>query len=212
LFRSGLIPEDKLVTVQREDLVASVIGGTAIKTKAVLKEADGGVLFVDEAYRLVPKSMEKDFGPESLETIMTVMEGGAVTVTSRPSIVFAGYQKEMEDMMIKNRGLKLRFTHTLIFDNYTPVENTKIFKQQCLNIGHRFSESINWKVIEHKVKSFGDLSNENGGFGGRLVASSTQARTSRLTARILNKEEIVAEDLSVITMEDILNGLDILRS
>ena len=61
----GIIKRNHLVEVQRSDLVAKYIGATAQKTEIEIKEAEGGVLFVDEAYRLCSDS-EKDFGKESI--------------------------------------------------------------------------------------------------------------------------------------------------
>ena len=48
----GVATKNKLVEVQRSELVAEHIGGTGPKTMAAINIARGGVLFIDEAYRL----------------------------------------------------------------------------------------------------------------------------------------------------------------
>lgn len=73
LFDLGLIKENKLIEVERKDLIAGYIGQTAIKTSEVLEKAMGGVLFVDEAYSLATES-KNDFGSEAIATIIKTME------------------------------------------------------------------------------------------------------------------------------------------
>ena len=56
LYRSmGLLKKGQLVETDREGLIAEHIGGTAVKTKAVIKRALGGVLFIDEASEIGTK-------------------------------------------------------------------------------------------------------------------------------------------------------------
>ena len=54
LYDIGVLNENKLVEVDRKDLVAEYIGQTAPKTNDVIQNAMGGVLFIDEAYSLTP--------------------------------------------------------------------------------------------------------------------------------------------------------------
>ena len=101
LERPGLTKSAKLVEVQRPDLVASFLGQTASQTKACIERAEGGVLFVDEAYRLKVDS-EKDYGKEALDTLMEAMLRG------NPVMIFAGYPTQMEEIMKLNPGFKRR--------------------------------------------------------------------------------------------------------
>ena len=80
----GIVEKGHLIEVKREDLVAMHIGETAQLTRAKIKEAKGGVLFIDEAYQLMPKDSTRDFGKEAVETIMNALHD------NDPVFIFAG--------------------------------------------------------------------------------------------------------------------------
>lgn len=107
--------------VQRSDLVGQYLGSTTEKTKAKIMEARGGVLFTDEAYRLIPTAGGKDFEREAIEEIMSVMEQGD------PVMIFAGYEKLMEKSLNVNPGLRSRIYRKFIFPDYSPEELGEIF-------------------------------------------------------------------------------------
>ena len=116
-----------MVEVQRTDLVAQYVGGTAIKTKKKIKEADGGILFVDEAYRLSSNSERVDYGKEAIETMMEHMTSNEY---ANPVFVFAGYGKEMKDFLEVNAGLNRRIKNRLLFKSFVPVELAEITKKK----------------------------------------------------------------------------------
>ena len=70
----GLLSKGHLVEVNRSGLVAGYVGHTVLKVKDVVKQAKGGVLFIDEAYALTYKRSENDFGWEAVDTLIKVME------------------------------------------------------------------------------------------------------------------------------------------
>ena len=72
----GVLKRGHLVEVQRGDLVAGHVGQTAIRTREAVERAKGGVLFVDECYRL-SRGAANDFGPEAIDELMAAMEAGA---------------------------------------------------------------------------------------------------------------------------------------
>lgn len=50
----GLTTTKKVIEVQRGELIGQFIGETEKQTKDVIKKSRGGILFVDEGYRLTP--------------------------------------------------------------------------------------------------------------------------------------------------------------
>jgi AAA+ superfamily predicted ATPase len=91
LYGLGLIKENKILEVSKEDLVSPYIGETEVKTKEILQRAKGGVLFVDEAYTLANDSTNQgnDYGKIALEFIMRAMENDRENLV----VIFAGFEK-----------------------------------------------------------------------------------------------------------------------
>ncbi|CAI5511233.1 unnamed protein product [Closterium sp. Naga37s-1] len=118
----GVLPMDKVVEVQRTDLVGEFVGHTGPKTRRKILEAAGGILFVDEAYRLVPqqRSDEKDYGAEALEEIMSVMDSGSVVV------IFAGYAEPMKRVFAVNEGFQRRVSRVFVFDDLSPLDIAQV--------------------------------------------------------------------------------------
>lgn len=117
----GNLEQGKLVECQRASLVAGVIGQTAIKTREVIAAAKGGVLFVDEAYRLAPPGSEKDYGREAVDELMSEMEKGD------PVMIFAGYNDDnMREFVRLNPGIFRRIQRVFEFKPFTVNELAQI--------------------------------------------------------------------------------------
>jgi SpoVK/Ycf46/Vps4 family AAA+-type ATPase len=124
IFQSiGTLPQGQLVEVGREDLVAHYVGQTAPKVVARVKEAMGGVLFLDEAYSITNNSGGNDFGQEALAALITQIENQR----GQFSFICAGYKSEMEQFLTANPGLKSRMDHVVEFTDYSAQELVDIF-------------------------------------------------------------------------------------
>ncbi len=123
VFKSiGILEKGHVVEVDRASLVGQYIGETAIKTENAVKEALGGILFIDEAYTLIKSDSPRDFGQEAVDTILKRMED----LKGEMVVIAAGYPKEMESFLNSNPGLKDRFKFHFQFQDYTPDELLQI--------------------------------------------------------------------------------------
>lgn len=118
----GLLSKGEVVCVDRQRMIGQFIGETEQNMKAILQEARGNVLFVDEAYTLYNPGDERDYGRHALEALLDVL--------ARPNpdmlIIFAGYEREMNQLMQANPGLRGRFPYLFRFPDYTAEELTLI--------------------------------------------------------------------------------------
>lgn len=124
----GILPRGHVVEISRKDLVASYIGQTALKTEKAIKEAKGGVLFIDEAYMLTAGTEGGgDFGQEAVDTLMKEMEDKAGSFV----VIVAGYPDLMQRFFDSNPGLASRFAHKIDFEDYTPDDLVRILEHMC---------------------------------------------------------------------------------
>ena len=142
IFRElGYLPSDRVVEVDRSQLVAAYEGQTAIKTLEVLKRSLGSTLFIDEAYSLVEGGAGANFGTEAIQTILKFMEDNR----GRLAIIAAGYENQMMEFLSSNPGLKSRFRNVVRFPNYSSNE--------CVEIFLMLAKSMNLTVAENSLPS-----------------------------------------------------------
>jgi AAA+ superfamily predicted ATPase len=147
----GILKNNVFKKVTREDLVAGFLGQTAIKTKDVIKECLGGVLFIDEAYALGNKEKRDSFSKESIDTICEALSDHKKDLMC----IIAGYEQELKDCFFSyNPGLESRFTWKFKIDEYTPSELKQIFEKKVKDCGWDLKEPLEDKWFDKNKTHF----------------------------------------------------------
>lgn len=120
----GVLQKNVFIKATRQDLIAGYLGQTAIKTGKVIEEANGGVLFIDEAYSLGSNVGEDIFSKECLDTLCESLSNYKDDLM----VIIAGYEKDLDDTFFKvNKGLQSRFIWRFTMAPYTSTELCDIF-------------------------------------------------------------------------------------
>lgn len=128
----GVLSKGTFKKVTRSDLVAGYLGQTAIKTKEVIKESLGGVLFIDEAYSLGNPEKKDSFAKECIDTLCEALSDNKEDLM----VIIAGYEKELKESFFAfNQGLDSRFTWRFKTDEYTAEDLYQIFIKMVKCIG-----------------------------------------------------------------------------
>lgn len=150
LYNEGIIPNNKLVETDRSGLVAEYIGQTAVKTHAVVNEAMGGVLFIDEAYSLKPTS-SNDFGKEAIDALIADMENHK----GKMCFILAGYEGPIRDMIDTNIGFKSRVNRFIKFPDYSANELKEVAKLMLSKTKYTMSDDVLSETINIVEKERG---------------------------------------------------------
>lgn len=192
----GILSKGHLVEVDRSGLVAGYVGQTATKTSAVIEEALGGVLFIDEAYALNSKS-ENDFGQEAINTLLKAMEDHRDDLV----VIVAGYDGLMDEFIHSNPGLESRFNRYLHFDDYSSDEMLAILDMQLKKGQYQLTEDARLAAKEYiedantSSISFGNARGVRNIFERLLVAQANRLSQA--------SDPVTKEDLMAITAKDV---------
>lgn len=197
----GILDEGQCIETDYAGLVSEYISDTPQKTRAVVKKALGGVLFIDEAYTLAPPDKPKDHGQEAIDTLLKYMEDKRDDFV----VIAAGYSNEMKNFIESNPGLESRFTTYIHFEDYDGDELYEIFMQMCnaenkqLVVPEELKPrlKIHFKnIYENRPSNFAN---------GREVRNYLEACEKRMAFRLSNSavDKLTKEQLTTFCEEDL---------
>ena len=137
--------------VTRSDLIAGYLGQTALKTKDVIKDSLGGVLFIDEAYALGNTEKRDSFAKECIDTLCEALSDNKDSLM----VIIAGYEKELNECFFSyNEGLDSRFIWRFKVDDYVAEDLRDIFVKKAREFGWSVNEELNVEWFEKNMKYF----------------------------------------------------------
>lgn len=204
LYQYGVISTNNCIVAHRNDLVAEYIGQTEAKVKNILDRANGGVLFIDEAYMLLNEA-ENDYGRIALIQIMNAMDLNMGNLV----VILAGYKEKMKKLLELNEGLASRIKWFLDFEDYNEEELGKIL----IYFIEKYSYKISEKTYLYAKKTMFLLQNKLDNpkentfkFGnGRGVREFYEFMEISLANRMVekNSKSITLEELKTFDNEDV---------
>ena len=193
---NGLLSKGDLIEVGRGDLVGKYVGWTAPTIQKKFREAEGSVLFIDEAYSLAD-DRDGSYGDEAINTIVQEMENRRESVI----VIFAGYTDKMEAFLNKNPGLRSRIAYNVPFDDYTTEElcaiAALIAKKNGLSLDAPAQSRLEKLFSSARAQSdFG-----NGRYVRNVIERARMAQASRLLA--MGYENVTSADVATLCASDI---------
>lgn len=200
LWSLGYVRKGHVVTASRDDLVGQYVGHTAPKTREVIKRAMGGVLFIDEAYNIYRLDNERDYGQETVEMLLEVMENDRQDLV----VVMAGYRDKMDRFFSDVPGISSRIAHHVDFPDYNAAELLDIGKMMLDAQRYRLSTDAEQAFTEYVQLRLSRPHFAN----GRSVRNAIDRARMRQAIRLFDSADggrtLTKKDLVTIEAEDIL--------
>lgn len=205
IFSEEKILSDKNVFVeaQRANLIGEYVGQTAPKTEAVIRKAEGGVLFIDEAYSIASYIQDeggRDYGAECVATLLKEMEDKRDNLC----VILAGYTKEMEQMLKVNPGFQSRIQFIINFQDYSADELYKIFVDLCKKEKYKISPVAKKTLIEN----FEAARKEERFANGRYVRNIFEKIKIEQANRVMENNE----NINLIKKCDVESALKVMKT
>merc|ERR1711871_1644387 len=211
LAKMGYARSGHVVIATRDDLVGQYVGHTAPKTKEMIKKAFGGILLVDEAYYLYNAANDRDYGQESVEILLNIMENNKDDLV----VVLAGYKDRMDKFFSFIPGMSSRIGNHIDFPNYDVEELFEISQVMARDseyaLGPGAADTFKRYIARRKELPY--FSN------ARTVRNAMDRARMRAAIRVFDEKVGVSgdapgdgtatrEDLMTITQEDFQVLLD----
>ncbi|MFI3250429.1 MAG: AAA family ATPase [Eubacteriales bacterium] len=191
-FHLGILSKGHLIETDRAGLVGQYIGETSTKTTKILKDAMGGVLFIDEAYALASGG-ETDFGKEAIDILVKGVEDNRNDLI----VILAGYKDDMRTLMDTNTGLASRFTKYIDFEDYT--------KEELLEIAVNLAQKQNYTLDEGGKRAFTQQIEKQmlgSKFGNARAVRNLMNEAFEEKANTNHLDEMTMEELTTLTALD----------
>lgn len=190
----GVLKNNIFKKVTRTDLVAGYLGQTAMKTRKIIEECMGGVLFIDEAYSLQTDDM---YAKECVDTLCESLSDNKNDLM----VIVAGYQAELDNtFFLVNSGIRSRFIWRFDIEPYGTKELYLIFVHLAKSRKWVVDADIQMKWFELNKRHFKD----NGRSMEQLFSYAKVAHAQRIYGKDIALRKI-------LSLDDLEEGLSLYK-
>eukprot|EP01040_Poterioochromonas_malhamensis_P007382 gene7382-7964_t len=191
LKKLGYLTKGHILKVSRTDLIGQYVGHTAPKTKEILQQAFGGILYLDQVHELYKPDNEKDYGSEAVEILLQVMENHRDNLV----LIFSGDKTKLEPFFKCNPGISSRIGNYIDFKNYSADELKEIL-------------IFLLETQKSKLKSFANVRTLNLLLQKAIAKQSIRLEKELVTSGFLAYNSLITiteEDFNALTPTDIIS-------
>ena len=192
LYKNKYIKKNKCVEVDGNFLKSSTSADTAIKTELIIREALGGVLFIDEAYALIEGS--DGIGEQAVATLIKAMEDRKGEFV----LILAGYTNEIKKLIQSNPGFESRIKDFMVFQDYNNEELKEIF----INMARDNNFVVDANALDKLEERFERERNLSSFGNGRTARNILDECIDKHAFNFKNKEIDIADKFK-ITEKDV---------
>jgi len=193
LHKIGAVPTPNCIEVGREDFVdRKSESRTILKTRRVLETAQGGVLFVDEAYTLLPSPARprgRDYGPAALRELARGLSSGT------PLVILAGYAADLQRILATDIGFKGNFLTRVELPDPTSSEIARMFFGKIAEKGLIAGEGLTVQYVSQLLEQSTE-EEWRGERNGRIADLLLHAVRSELKNKMIGGENFSRESVS----------------
>lgn len=201
LRQAGVLSSGHVVVCERATLLGQNYSSESENTRDALEKAQGGILFIDEAYQLYQPQDPRDPGKFVIETLLTAL---ADESNRDWMLILAGYTEPMKRMLKMNPGLSSRIplSNIITFDDYSGDDLMEIARRYFATYKYTLTAGAQERLerniataVAHRNESFGNA---------RYVMNLIQTDIIPAMAVRLGKEAApTASQLSTVVAGDI---------
>ncbi len=201
LRRAGVLSKGHVVVRERATLLGQYYSSEGENTLAAIEEAQGGILFIDEAYQLYQPNDSRDPGKFIIETLLTAL---ADESKRDWMLVLAGYPDAMKRMFDLNPGFKSRIpdSNIYIFDDFTEEELMEIAEKYLSRHQYTLSPDAHAALSDrlkfdysHREENFGNARHVINMIQTEILPAMAVRVTSKGTVDELDLTEILSADI-----------------
>lgn len=191
----GYLPTSRCFDASASDIIGRYVGHTENNAEELFQKADGGVLFLDEAYQYVSNS----FGQSFIDCLVRFMDGHRNSL----AVVIAGYPDKIDEFLESNEGLRSRFRNRIEFPDYTPQEMGEIVARMAKKERIGYDDAVRSKVEALMRRAAAGKDFSNGRTARNLFEAMRENLASRLKLAEVQNDSSSVESLLFFIPDDV---------